>query len=171
MQPVCQRCKEARATVLITDVPEKKVRHLCEECAAREGVLIKQSPQTTNAILQEFIKHKAGTSAADERTCPKCGMTFRDFRLKGMLGCPHDYEVFKPILMPLIERAHQGSTEHIGKAPKSAGPVIRKRAGIIKLRRELADAIEKENYERAAKLRDRIDKIDASQSSESTDSL
>jgi len=157
MNMVCQRCKQAKATVHITDtMPQKRERHLCEGCAEKEGIIIKQTHQTTTAILQEFIKQKAGMAAGDERACPRCGITFREFRLKGQLGCPHDYEVFRALLAPLLERAHQGATHHVGKVPGNAEPIVRRQSGLHKLRRELQEALDQENYEHAARLRDQI---------------
>ena len=86
---VCQRCQKARATVHITNItPDKQEQHLCEACAEKEGVIIKQS-HATKAILQEFIKNKAGVGGHDDRACPKCGVTFREFQISGQLGCPH----------------------------------------------------------------------------------
>ncbi len=161
MSLLCQRCNEAKATVHITDtVPEKRERHLCEECAEKEGVIIKSSHHTTNEILQQFIKHKTGLGAGEDATCPKCGMTFREFQLKGLLGCPHDYEAFRALLKPLIERAHEGATHHVGKVPSSADESLSKQAGLLRLRRQLQDAIAKENYELAARVRDQIQALD-----------
>ncbi len=166
MNVICQSCKEAKATVHITDtVPEKRERHLCEGCAEREGVIIKQTPQTTSAILQEFIKQKAGVAGADDHTCPKCGITFKEFRLKGQLGCPHDYEAFRSLLAPMIERAHQGATQHVGKVPASADLGVQKEAGLYKLRKEMQEAIDQELYERAASLRDEIRTLETPESS------
>ena len=157
MSLVCQSCQEAKATVHITDtIPEKRERHLCEECAEREGVLIKQTHQTTADILQEFIKQKAGVEEMDDQTCPQCGMTFRDFRMKGQLGCPHDYEAFRSFLLPLIERAHNGGSHHVGKVPGTAGSDAKHRTELIRLRRELDEVVQKEQYEDAARIRDRI---------------
>jgi len=165
MNYVCQHCNQAKATVHITDtMPDKRERHLCEECAEKEGVIIKQHHQTTSAILQEFIKHKAGIGGGDDQTCPKCGITFREFRLKGQLGCPHDYEAFRSLLAPLIERAHDGATHHVGKVPADAEPITRKQSGLFKLRRELEDAIQREDYECAARLRDAIKGIESKES-------
>lgn len=162
MNVVCQRCNHARATVHITDtVPEKRERHLCEECAEEEGVIVKQTHQTTTAILQEFIKHKAGVAGADERTCPKCGVTFRAFRLNGQLGCPYDYEAFRSLLTPLIERAHEGATHHVGKVPIKADSAVKKHAGIHRLQRDLQAAIDQENYEQAARVRDQIKTLES----------
>lgn len=162
MSVVCQRCNQARATVHITDtVPTKRERHLCEECAEKEGVIIKQEHHTTNEILQQFIKQKTGLGAADDLTCPKCGMTFREFQLKGQLGCPYDYEAFKGVLTPLISRAHEGATHHIGKVPATADATVHKQAGLHRLRRELQEAIEQENYERAARVRDQLQSLES----------
>ncbi|MBI4718683.1 MAG: UvrB/UvrC motif-containing protein [Planctomycetes bacterium] len=163
MNALCQHCKQAKATVHITDVAERRERHLCEDCAEREGVIVKQSSQTTNAILQEFIKHKTGLAAVDDRTCPKCGITFREFRLKGLLGCPHDYEAFRPLLLPLIERAHHGATQHLGKVPSAADPALRKQAGLRRLRQQLQEAVDQENYEAAARLRDQLRQMESAE--------
>jgi len=167
MHYVCQRCNQARATVHITDTqPEKRERHLCEECAEKEGVIVKHH-QTTNAILHEFIKHKTGLAAADDRACPKCGLTFREFQSSGLLGCAHDYEVFRSALSPLIERAHEGGTHHVGKVPRAADGKIKHNANLIRLRRELQAAVEAENYEQAAKVRDKIRTLEASMPADS----
>lgn len=162
MAIICQRCKQAKATVHITDTsPTKREQHLCEECAQKEGVIIKQEPHTTNQILQHFIKQKTGLGETDDLACPKCGMTFRDFQLKGQLGCPHDYEAFDRFLMPLIERAHEGATHHVGKVPQTAEESVRKQAGLQRLRQQLREAIQQENYERAARVRDEIQALES----------
>ena len=77
-----------------------------------------------NAILAKFVEHKGGGGGPAEiadLTCPKCGITFREFRTQGQLGCRHDYEVFAEHLGPLIERAHGGATRHTGKRPHRLG--------------------------------------------------
>ena len=157
----CQICKKTKATVHITDtMPERRERHLCEDCAEREGVIIKQQHHTTNEILQQFIKHKIGLGLTEDLVCPHCGLSFREFQLKGQLGCPHDYVVFKAQLMPLIERAHEGGSKHMGKKPGAAAPPLTQ-SGLSRLRRELQEAIEQENYELAARVRDQIRNLEA----------
>ena len=164
---VCQRCHEVKATVHITDTsPQKRERHLCEDCAEKEGVIIKQ-PHATNAILQEFIKQKVGLGGADDRACPKCGITFREFQMSGQLGCPHDYEAFRALLAPLIERAHENATHHVGKVPNTADFTVRRQTGLLRLRRQLQEAVKAENYERAASIRDEIQTLESTESTES----
>ena len=157
MSVACQLCNQAKATVHITDTaPEKRERHLCEDCAEKEGVIIKQQHHTTNEILQQFIKHKTGLGGADDLACPKCGLTFREFQMKGQLGCPHDYAAFEKLLSPLIQRAHGGAAHHVGKVPPTAEPVVQKQTTVLRLRRELQEALDQENYELAARVRDQL---------------
>ena len=164
MNYVCQLCNQAKATVHITDtMPDKRERHLCGECAEKEGVIIKQHHQTTSAILQEFIKHKAGIDRGDVGACRICGIIFMFFRLKGLVGGPHDYDAFRSLLAPLIERAHDGATHHVGKIPSTADSAVHKQSGLFKLRRDLEEALEREDYESAARLRDEIRGLEATE--------
>lgn len=157
MSLVCQHCKDSRATVHITDVmPDQRERHLCQNCAEKEGIIIKQHALSTNAILQQFMKHNAAQSVVEDLSCPKCGMSFREFQLKGQLGCPNDYQVFSEVLSSLIERAHEGATHHVGKSPVTAEAAVRKQTGLLRLQRALRAAVEDEDYEVAARVRDQI---------------
>jgi protein arginine kinase activator len=161
MDSLCQHCQQERATVLVTDnFPEKRERHLCEECAMREGVIFKQK-NTSHEILQQFIKAKASIEAVSARTCPTCGMTLKEFQKRGLLGCPNDYDVFGELLTPLIHRAHAGATHHVGKVPPGLDESARKRTSLRRLRRELQEAVELEDYELAASVRDRIKELDS----------
>ena len=161
MNTVCQLCNQARAIVLVTDLmPEKRERHLCEDCAVKEGVIIKQQP-TTNEILQQFIKHKVSLGRGEDVTCPKCSLTFREFQVKGQLGCAHDYTAFQNLLLPLIKSAHEGAEHHVGKVPPTADETVRRQTQLLRLRNELQEAVEQENYELAAGLRDKIRILEA----------
>ena len=164
---LCQQCKQANATVHLTDIQpdgEPVERHLCEDCATREGVTMKPH-EPINVMLEKFVKIGAGMQEAAQRKCPHCGISFGEFRAQGLLGCPHDYEEFKDLLLPLIERAHDGSGQHVGKAPGQTDQAGRRRARIMRLRRELDSAVTTEDYEKAAKLRDELKQLE----NESTD--
>ncbi|HNQ24617.1 MAG TPA: UvrB/UvrC motif-containing protein [Phycisphaerae bacterium] len=169
MHLVCQRCKKARATVHITDTfPQKREWHLCEECAGEEGIIRKQEDeaflektQSTTALLQEFLKHKSAGSKLDNVTCEHCGITFREFKQQGLLGCPQDYTTFREMLTALVERAHEGATQHVGKVPVRADTTTQKRLTLTRLRRELQEALKCENYELAARVRDQISELES----------
>ena len=97
----------------------------------------------------------------DQQTCPICGITFYEFRNQGRLGCPHDYVGFAVELEPLIVNIH-GETKHVGKRPKRSPLGSQTQTELIRLRREMKEAVEREEYERASELRDEIRKIDGS---------
>ncbi len=90
-----------------------------------------------------------------------CGITFYEFRNHGRLGCPYDYICFQQELEPLIVNIH-GDTEHIGKRPKKYAAGTENRTQLIRLRREMKEAINEEAYERASELRDEIHSIEES---------
>jgi len=160
MHIACQSCNKHRATVHLTDVTptgDTVERHLCEECASQEGVALKQT-ETTTAVLHEFLRQ----AQREQLRCPECGLTVSDFQKKGLLGCPNDYKAFEPVLGPLIERAHEGATHHAGKAPRSAGSEARRLTDLRRLRRDLQESLDREEYERASQLRDAIREMEAS---------
>ena len=153
----CDKCNKP-ATIHITEIVEGSPLefHLCED-HARQQLSPEQAadpPSVGAKALAKLAKAK-GTGELDKQSCPVCGLSFREFRNSGRLGCPHDYEVFQSERMPLLENIH-GDTQHSGKVPKRA-PADRKRhADLIKLRQSLRQAVADENYEEAARLRDRI---------------
>lgn len=163
----CQRCKKNQATVHLTDIVnnEKHERHLCDECAQEEKITIK-SHTPINELLASFVMEQSQAHARElaELRCEHCGTTFVEFRNNGLLGCPNDYDVFEVALLPLLERAHgEESTHHVGKSPKEWTPESDERQrDLMRLRRQLGIAVEREDYEAAAELRDRIKELGAS---------
>lgn len=156
----CQSCKKQPATVHLTDIVqggEKRERHLCEQCAQEEGIMPKaQMHVPINELLAGLVVNKASIQQLADLTCPQCGATFVEFRNSGLLGCPADYDAFEKALIPLIERAHEGASHHIGKVPMRLGAPRSSENELVRLRRRLAKAVEAEQYEEAAKLRDKI---------------
>ena len=96
----------------------------------------------------------------DQVSCPVCGITFLEFRKQGRLGCPHDYVCFADELEPLLANIH-GETHHVGKVPKHGRNGAEQQTQLIRLRRELKEAVAEEQYEKASTLRDEIRKIEA----------
>ncbi|OWK35987.1 UvrB/UvrC motif-containing protein [Fimbriiglobus ruber] len=149
----CQYCDQP-ATVHLTDIVNKKKRevHLCEACA-REHQLIPEgpSPQLNLQALVHLIMGQPAAADPAGLTCPTCGLQYAAFRADGRLGCPADYDAFRPALEPLLDRIHR-ATRHQGKTPR-AEP---RRVELAALRDQLREAVVAENYEEAATLRDRI---------------
>ena len=97
----------------------------------------------------------------DPASCPVCGMSWTSFKQSGLMGCSHDYELYEAKLLPLLKRAQEGSTQHIGKVPQGKTSEANDRqVATLRLRRELQRAIDAENYEQAATLRDQLRKLE-----------
>lgn len=167
MDLACQICEKAPATVHLTEISpdgERSEQHLCEQCAQMQDV----TPHATAHVpLNQMLTALVGGSKITARqiadlACPQCKLTFVEFRNSGLLGCPNDYDAFEKALAPLIERAHEGSSHHIGKVPRRLGTPRAVENDLIRLRRELDRAVDDERYEYAAKLRDNIRTLETS---------
>lgn len=161
MKLKCQHCTSERATLHITEVENDGFQevHLCYKCAQKylheseESSMAQGAPSAAESIAS------AAESITSNAQCPICKTKFDEFRNTGRLGCPHDYEVFREELRPLLENIH-GSTRHIGKLPRRLPADARIQTQIIQLRQELQQAVAVEDYERAASLRDQIESLE-----------
>jgi protein arginine kinase activator len=153
---ICESCKKQQATVHLTDIHdnEKKELHLCQACAQAKGISFQH-----NFSLPELLAElTGGKGGADPETgslvCEECGLSYNEFQARGRLGCPNDYQAFRKELLPMLERIH-GRTRHQGRAPGGEGT----RQELMDLQRRLRAAVEREEYESAAELRDRINHL------------
>lgn len=161
----CQKC-EKPATFHITELSDDEVSalHYCADCAEIYLKPSEPSEEVAEDIGAALTKHlKIGQTAEelhrlDQKKCPVCDISFYDFRQSGRLGCPYDYEFFSEELNPLIVNIH-GETEHTGKRPQQTEDLIPQQTEVIRLRREMKDAIEREDYEMASRIRDQIKMI------------
>jgi len=160
---ICQSCQQAVATVHLTEIEQGKKRevHLCDACAHKKGMV---SPFGLGSLIPDLAGAEEQATPADptrgeDARCPKCGITYREFRSEGRLGCGHDYDGFREGLVPLLERIH-GATQHVGKVPARMGKSMDRERDLIDMRRKLQEAIQTEQYELAAQLRDQIREVE-----------
>lgn len=161
---LCQICKKNDATVHLTEIEDgnRSELHVCELCAQEQGIAV-----NTQIPLNELLSGLLTSQPSEEdlfghpadSACPYCGITIEEFRKKGLLGCPCDYEVFEKVLLPLIERAHGFNSRHLGKTPRRAPGDAKRMLMMADMQRRLEEAVKSENYEEAARLRDQIDKL------------
>ena len=158
----CEQCREREAVIHLTQIVNEQVTtlHLCERCAAEKGV---ESPGaapktplgTFLAAMGQELPETPAPRTGD--TCSRCGGSLQDFRESGRLGCSECYRSFEVPLRDLLRRLH-GSTHHMGERYAESGgtaaPIEGHRA--IELREQLRVAVETENFELAAELRDRL---------------
>ena len=162
---LCQDCKKAESTVHLTQIVNNKkvVLNLCKNCAEKRGF---HSPfENIPFPLADFVTGMMGVSkspadskklkALQSKKCPSCGLTFEALGKVGRFGCGQCYTVFGADLNDLLRKIH-GSNEHRGKVPSGSSETMKPLREDRRLREELKRAIEQEDFEAAAVLRDKI---------------
>lgn len=161
---LCDVCRELDASVHLNKVVhgEVKLVHLCPKCAAEEGIQA-PLPATPKNVIGEFlhaVQQQALADKAESSRCSFCGLTLKDFRSTGRLGCAHCYGAFEGSLRELLRRVH-GSSQHVGRKYLPPAPEILEKATTVgELRDRLRRAIANEEFEVAASLRDKIKGIE-----------
>ena len=156
----CDQCREREAVIHLTQIVNDQVTtlHLCERCAAEKGV---ESPASvTKTPLGSFLaamgKEAETPAPKTADTCSRCGGSLQDFRESGRLGCPECWRAFETPLRDLLRRLH-GSTLHVGERYVDRhGDAGEPQIEVADLRERLRVAVESENFELAAELRDRL---------------
>ncbi|MCR6543919.1 UvrB/UvrC motif-containing protein [Dehalobacterium formicoaceticum] len=160
---LCDKCKQNQATMHFTKIinNEKYEQHLCEECAHGSSPFAGgMDPKFSfNNFLSNFLTHDpaiSGMKHTDKlERCENCGLTYDQFAEGGKLGCSNCYSVFQDKLNPLIRRIHS-SEIHKGKVPERTGGHLKILKEIDSLKSELNTLISKEEFEKAAVVRDKI---------------
>jgi protein arginine kinase activator len=160
---LCCICKEREATVHLTQIAGDKMQKvdLCEECAKTKGVNDPTGFSLADLLLglgasQELEQSSGGV----DLKCTRCGFTQADFKKAGRLGCPDCYKTFAEGLDGLLKSMHKG-TRHAGKVPESLRQSRDISDRLKNLQKKLTRAIQEENFEQAAQLRDEIKQTSA----------
>jgi protein arginine kinase activator len=162
---LCDNCGNNEAEVHLTQIVDNEMTtvHLCPACAADKGL---DAGASKNLPLSDFLAQMGKGSSVDEETvgagpCSYCHTTVDDFRRTGRLGCPHCYSIYETQLRAILRRIH-GSTQHLGKVyvPPASDAADRAQRLTV-LRRKLQRAVESEDFERAAQIRDQIRELEA----------
>jgi len=154
---LCCICKEKPATVHLTQIVGDKMQKLdmCEDCAKAKGINDPTSFAMADLMLGLGAAQEVEQAVGSELKCPRCGFSQADFKKSGRLGCPECYKTFAEGLSGLLKTMHKG-TRHVGKAPEALRQT-RERADRLKtLQKKLNKAVETEDFELAAQLRDQI---------------
>ncbi len=157
---LCDHCKERDAVVHLTRIVDNAVTqlHLCEKCAAEKGVetTIALPQHPLGEILQAVQQQATPASGSESAVCAFCGATARDFRATGRLGCAHCYDAMEGSLRELLRRLH-GSSKHVGRRYDAPRPeTLAEGDATTELRDKLQRAVDAEQFELAAELRDKL---------------
>lgn len=156
----CDNCNENEATVHYTEIEgaEKREIHLCEMCYHQKAAPVQKMVDFADMLKNMLTSALKEEGVGPQAMCPTCGISLAEFRASGRFGCPEDYRVFREALVPLLEKIQHGP-RHVGSVPTRAGEELQRENELIRLRRELERAVQREEYEEAASLRDRIRKL------------
>jgi len=171
---ICELCKKNQATIHIQEIVEgkKKALHICTECAAKKSHddtflkgfnLAEMLYNLTGQMEFPFANEEQAPAGGDSQmllSCHICGWDSDKFRKTGRLGCSNCYNAFKELLEPALKNMHKGSL-HVGKKPgggasNESGRIMLE---LMNLQKELEDLVQREEYEKAAIIRDKINEL------------
>jgi protein arginine kinase activator len=153
---LCENCGENDASIHYTQIEKNEMHtfHLCEDCAAARG--LQPGVSVGNFPLTDFLAQMSRAESAAGGPCAFCGMALDEFKKSGRLGCSHCYVTFESHLSGLLRRLH-GGTQHVGKVYLPPNPSeAAQQERLAGLRRKLDHAVQSEDFERAAQIRDQI---------------
>lgn len=166
---LCQNCGKKTATTYIKTIVNGRLTqyHLCSDCAKKMGYenIFSDFGLDFGNMLGGLI---GGIPGEQVPRCEKCGTTFEEISKTGKLGCAECYRTFRRKLVPIIQRIH-GTTKHKGKGPGSSALCVAdphhqivtvKETPLEEKKRLLKQAIEAQNFEQAAVLRDEIKEME-----------
>ena len=158
----CDVCDDKTATVFLTQIVKGNMQkiNLCENCAKEKGVTDPTGFQLADMLLG-FGQGARVETQPMEKSCTACGMTQSTFRKTGRLGCAACYSVFGDGMDGLLKAMHKG-TRHIGKVPAHLSNRQADEEHLVQLRTALDDAVSKEAYEDAARLKSEIATLEKS---------
>lgn len=166
---LCQNCGKNQATTFVKKNinGETTELHLCSSCAAKQGLntMWNGFGFDLGDFWGSLFAEPAARAMADSVRCEGCGKTFNEIVNSGKAGCPSCYTTFYDRLLPSVQRIH-GKAQHMGKVPPQAGEMAKRDRELDALRKELAEAISNQEYEKCAALRDRIQALELEESRE-----
>jgi protein arginine kinase activator len=167
---LCDVCGKNEATVHLTEIVNEKITklHLCESCAKNKGTEMEEHFGLSD-LLAGLADIGSGVEpeTGEKIKCAFCGFTYQDFKKVGRLGCGQCYESFKKQLAPLLKRIHS-SDRHVGKVPLTVGKTVKDAKTLQDLKVRMEKAIQFEEFEEAARLRDEIRSIENKPKSENS---
>jgi protein arginine kinase activator len=150
----CEFCGKKEADIIFTQIVgnEKTVTHLCGECATKKGIThLRNYSSQPKGDLKKILPSEEVKS--EELCCPACGLSYSEFREEKLLGCGECYVAFYQKLMKLLKDVHGAESHLKSDAGESHKDISRT---IAFLKESLKLAIEREAFEEATRIRDRI---------------
>ena len=165
---ICEFCGKKTATMHVKTVVNGKLTeyHLCDDCAREKGYGNWFSGWGLD--FGDMLSGLLGSSRTEGvKRCEKCGTSFQEITKTGKIGCAECYNAFRNQLLPVIQRIH-GTAQHKGKVPGGSAlriveennQIVPVQSNLDEKRRLLQKAIEVQDFEQAAILRDEIKELE-----------
>lgn len=160
---ICENCKQRPASVTITQNRNghQITKHFCDVCSQQVKVDSNEQLSMQQLFADWFGIPTWSTNAPKNHhtepemiTCEGCGMSYNQFLQEGKFNCPTCYETFREQLPQIMKRLHNGATKHIGKVPGAVNEMYQLKQQIEQVRNDMKKAVEEEQFEKAAILRD-----------------
>lgn len=163
---ICNLCGKHQASIYFKGIVNQQAIkvHLCEACARKKGMMFPfgKSIHSLGDMVTELAESAKIRQSVTSLCCALCGLSYTEFKQTSQLGCSQCYATFAPLMGPLLKQIH-GSTQHVGKSYKRTVRPGSAMEELASLKLELRQALKGENYEEAAKLRDQIRQLEASE--------
>jgi protein arginine kinase activator len=160
----CELCGKNDAVIHVQQIMGSEVidLHICSACAGEKGISLEQDnfdlsiSELLNGLLNITSEVK---SDIEKKVCTRCGLTYKEFKKDGKLGCPECARTFRTEIYAILESI-TGSHQHVGRYPSKLTEYKLILIDKEKIKQKLQDAIKKEDYEAAAVLRDKIHELE-----------
>jgi protein arginine kinase activator len=154
---LCDLCGKGDGTMKVSQLDKDgKVTEMsiCAECARQRGFTEVEKLKANNAEIITELKTRIDEGDS-KLVCPSCGLSYAEFKRQGRLGCAECYVSFHDQLVPLVRRIHD-AVQHVGRTASGGRKQAQIKMNVQKLREALSGAIQDEDYEKAAALRDQL---------------
>jgi protein arginine kinase activator len=164
----CDICGENDALIHVQQIMNGETRelHLCAECAGSRGLVEAgeggEHIGLTNilgSIVGSLFAESEGKPGSRSSVCSSCGMSREELEESGKAGCSDCYAAFPAIIRHVLGK-EGGADSYRGKIPKRLQAYKAYLVDKAVLKQKLEEAVEGEEYERAASLRDAIARIE-----------
>lgn len=158
---ICSNCGKNNATTTVKQTinGQTSIMYLCSDCASKLHTGWISNPFfNTSSLFSGLFNQQEFTKRQQEACCPHCGATLRQILSTGHLGCSGCVQAFKQDLLPIIRKIH-GNAAHTGKVPQSAPVELKNKRQIEMLEQKLSSAVQSQQFEEAATLRDQIKQL------------
>lgn len=155
---ICDICHQKEAVIHFTQIVSNKVTkmHFCASCASKQGISGLDLTDKPFDLLSKFLSALALPETFTDTKCPNCGKMLSEFKEDGKLGCQECWNVFRQDIVPLLKKLHGKTHQKFSSVVSAQSRVSAK---IRTLQGKLQEAVKKEEFEEAARVRDEIRNI------------